>query len=239
MLQIGICDDDSSARESLQLGCERVLRGQYAEVRFFAFSSGEGTLRWLETHPDELDVLFLDIEMSGINGMETARRIREKNERLVLVFVTGYADYVFDGYTVNALDYVMKPCRDTRLREVLHRALAQLHRLAPDTFLIKNADGMFRIPKNKILYLKSDKRVVTLVTDTQSYAYYGKLDEAERELGDAFVRLHQRYLARAEAIERIEGSTACIRGESLPISRANHQRALLAFARNMLGGQLP
>ena len=181
-------------------------------------------------------MLFLDIEMSGINGMETARRIREKNERLVLVFVTGYADYVFDGYTVNALDYVMKPCRDTRLREVLHRALAQLHRLAPDTFLIKNADGMFRIPKNKILYLKSDKRVVTLVTDTQSYAYYGKLDEAERELGDAFVRLHQRYLARAEAIERIEGSTACIRGESLPISRANHQRALLAFARNMLGG---
>ena len=154
----------------------------------------------------------------------------------MLVFVTGYADYVFDGYTVNALDYVMKPCRDTRLREVLHRALAQLHRLAPDTFLIKNADGMFRIPKNKILYLKSDKRVVTLITDTQSYAYYGKLDEAERELGDAFIRLHQRYLARAEAIERIEGSTACIRGESLPISRANHPRALLAFARNMLGG---
>ena len=78
--------------------------------------------------------------------------------------------------------------------------------------------------------------MVTLITDTQSYAYYGKLDEAERELGDAFIRLHQRYLARAEAIERIEGSTACIRGESLPISRANHQRALLAFARNMLGG---
>lgn len=237
MLRIGVCDDESAAREILQLACERILRDQAVEPQFFAFSSGEGVLRWLEKHPAELDVLFLDIEMGGMNGMETARRIRERDGRLALVFVTGYADYVFDGYAVNALDYVLKPCRDARLREVLHRALAQLHRLAPETFTVKNADGLFRVPKDRILYLKSDRRIVTLVTADRAYAYYGKLDDAEAELGAGFVRLHQRCLARTEAIDRIEGTTAYVGGEALPISRANHQKALLAFARNMLGGR--
>ena len=237
MLCIGICDDESAARESLQLACERVMRDKNEEPQFFAFSSGEGVLRWMEKHADELDILFLDIEMGGINGMETARRIRERSGRLVLVFVTGYADYVFDGYSVNALDYVLKPCRDTRLRDVMQRALGQLQRLAPEAFTVKNADGLFRVEKSRILYLSSDRRVVTLVTVDRTYPYYGKLDDAEAELGEGFVRLHQRYLARAEAIERIEGSSAYVRGEALPISRANHQKVLLAFTRNMLGGR--
>ena len=236
MLQIGICDDESGARESLQLACERVLREQGDGLRFYAFSSGEGVLRWLEKHPDELDILFLDIEMGGVSGMEAAKRIRERNARLVLVFVTGYADYVFDGYSVNALDYVLKPCRDSRLQAVLRRALGQLHRLAPEVFTIKNADGIFRVPKAKILYLKSDRRLLTLVTGERSYTYYGRLDEAEQALGAGFLRLHQRYLARADAIERIEGASAWVGGEALPISRANHQKVLLAFARGLLRG---
>lgn len=236
MLQIGICDDESGARESLQFSCERILREQGDDLQFYAFSSGEGVLRWLEKHPDELDILFLDIEMNGISGMETAKRIRERNERLILVFVTGYADYVFDGYAVNALDYVLKPCRESRLQAVLRRALGQLHRLAPEVFTIKNADGIFRIPKQKILYLKSDRRLLTLVTRERSYTYYGKLDESEQILGAGFLRLHQRWLARMDAIERIEGACAWVGGEALPISRANHQRVLLAFARGLLRG---
>lgn len=234
MLRIGICDDEAPQRESLQLSCERILREKQDELQFFAFSSGEGLLGWLEKHPDELDILFLDIEMGDLNGMDTARRMRERDKRLVLVFVTGYPDYVFDGYAVAALDYVLKPCRDTHLREVLNRALGALHRLAPDTFTVRNADGLFRIPKENILYLFSDKRLLTAVTTGRSYTYYGRLDEAERELGEGFVRLHQRYLARAAAIDRIEGASAYVAGNPLPISRANHQTALLAFARNML-----
>ncbi len=237
MLRIGICDNESAARESLRLTCERILHETVEETLFYAFSSGEGVLHWLENHPDELDILFLDIEMNGISGMETARRIREQDDRLVLVFVTGFADYVFDGYAVNALDYVLKPCRDPRLREVLHRAQGQLHRLAPETFTIKNADGLFRIAKAHIRYLMSERRTVTLVTDTRTYTYYGRLDDAEAELGEGFVRLHQRYLARIQAIERITGSSAYIQGTALPISRANRQRALLIFARSMLEGR--
>lgn len=236
MLHIGICDDESGARESLQLACERVLREQGNELRFYAFSSGEGVLRWIEKHPDELDILFLDIEMGGVSGMEAAKRIRERDERLILVFVTGYADYVFDGYGVNALDYVLKPCRDSRLQAVLRRALGQLHRLAPEVFTIKNAEGVFRVPKSKIRYLKSDRRVLTVVTGERSYTYYGRLDDAERILGAGFLRLHQRFLARADAIERIEGASAWVGGEPLPISRANRQRVLLAFARGLLLG---
>lgn len=100
MLRIGICDDVYDARLVLRSALERILERRHVEGRFFEFSSGEGLLRWLESHAGELDLVFLDMEMGELDGMETARRLRALDVGLQLVFVTGYADHVFDGYSV-------------------------------------------------------------------------------------------------------------------------------------------
>lgn len=76
MLRIGICDDVYDARLVLRSALERVLERRRTESQFFEFSSGEGLLRWLEHHAGELDLVFLDMEMGGLDGMETARRLR-------------------------------------------------------------------------------------------------------------------------------------------------------------------
>lgn len=105
MLRIGICDDIYDARLVLRAALERVLEKRRVQGQFREFSSGEGLLRWLESHAGELDLVFLDMEMGELDGMETARRLRAADAGLQLVFVTGYAEHVFDGYSVGALGF--------------------------------------------------------------------------------------------------------------------------------------
>lgn len=123
MLRIGICDDSAKARLSLHAMLERLLEKRAVESQIYEFSSGEGLLGWIEKHTGEVDLVFLDIEMGGMNGMEAAKALRAQSDTLQLVFVTGYTDFVFDGYSVGALGYVMKPPQAGQIDDVLTRAL--------------------------------------------------------------------------------------------------------------------
>lgn len=234
MLRIGICDDNASARLTLRAALERSLEGQRAEGRFFAFSSGEGLLGWLQKHLGELDLVFLDLEMGELDGMETARRLRQLDETLQLVFVTGYAEHVFDGYAVGALGYLMKPPAPEQLDGVLSRAAAALVGGGEKLFVCRSGDTLYRVPRQRILYFSSDRRQVTCVTDQRSYTFYGKLDQVAQEVGGGFIRIHQRYLVRAGAVERVEGGQVFLGELALPISRANRSAALAALTRAAL-----
>ena len=238
MLRIGICDDSADARVALRAALGRALerRRSGADTSFFEFSSGEGLLRWLENHAGELDLVFLDIEMGDLDGMETARRLREADEGLLLVFVTGYTDYVFDGYSVGALGYLMKPPKPDQLDGVLDRAAEARLREGDQAFLCRSGETLYRIPKKTILYFASDRRQVTCVSAARTYTFYGKLDDVERDVGESFVRVHQRYLVRTAAVERMEGSQVFVGGEALPVSRACRSAALAALARTALEG---
>ena len=237
MLRIGICDDDAGARIALRAALERALeRRRSPEASFFEFSSGEGLLRWMEKHAGELDLVFLDIEMGELDGMEAARRLREADEGLGLVFVTGYTDYVFDGYAVGALGYLMKPPKPEQLDGVLDRAAEALLREGDKVFLCRSGETLYRIPKKTILYFASDRRQVACVSANRTYTFYGKLDDVERAAGEGFVRVHQRYLVRAGAVDRVEGNQVFVGEEALPVSRACRSAALAALARSALEG---
>lgn len=237
MLRIGICDDSADARIALRAALERALeRRRSGEASFFEFSSGEGLLRWMEKHAGELDLVFLDIEMGELDGMETARRLREADEGLGLVFVTGYTDYVFDGYSVGALGYLMKPPKPDQLDGVLDRAAEARLRDGDKVFLCRSGETLYRIPKKTILYFASDRRRITCVSTARTCTFYGKLDEVERDVGEGFVRVHQRYLVRAGAVDRMENNQVFVGEEALPVSRACRSAALAALARTALEG---
>ncbi len=235
MLSIGICDDNAENRTSLRWLLESILEQRAVENTIYEFSGGETMMRWMEHHPHQIDLLFLDIEMGEINGLETAKQLRAKHDTVQIVFVTGFSDYVFDGYGVDALGYLMKPARRQQLEEVLTRALSRICKTADAVYACHNADNWYRIPHREILYFESDRRKVNCVTISGSYSFYAKLDQVEQELqGSGFVRIHQRYLVRAAAIERICGSEVQVKGHTLPISRSCHQAALLALTRTAL-----
>ena len=199
MLRIGICDDIYDARLVLRAALERVL-----EKRRVQGPHGvpvKDVLRWLESHAGELDIVFLDMEMGKLDGMETARRLRAADGGLQLVFVTGYAEHVFDGYSVGALGYLLKPPKIEQLEEVLDRAQAALVRDLDRAYICRSGDTRYR------------------------------------QLGTEFVRIHQRYLVRAGAVDRMEGGEVVLRdGQHLPVSRSCQPSALLALTRAELEG---
>ena len=169
LLQIGICDDARESRFQLRVLLERALEGRSAPARLLEFSSGDALLGWMDRHAGELDLVFLDIEMEGTNGMDTARALREADQSLQLVFVTGYSDYVFDGYEVGALGYLLKPAGAEELEKVLTRALTALQRQEEELFFCRSGEVFYRIRRDAILYFRSDRRQVTCVTPRRLY----------------------------------------------------------------------
>ena len=234
MLRIGICDDSGEARIALRSALERALERRRAVGSFFEFSSGEGLLRWMESHIGELDLVFLDLEMGALSGMETARRLRAADEGLQLAFVTGYTDGVFDGYAVGALGYLMKPPQAEQLDGVLDRTMEALLRDSGAVFICRSGDTRYRIPKKSILYFASDRRRVTCVSAARKYMFYGKLDDVAKDVGTGFVRIHQRYLVRVAAVDRVESGQVFLGETALSISRAYRPAVLAALTRAAL-----
>lgn len=237
MLRIGLCDDIADARLLLEDALERALEINGWEARFFQFSSGEGLLDWYAKHLGELDLVFLDMEMKALDGIETAKRLRALDDSLQLAFCTSYSDYVFDGYGTGALGYLLKPPRQEQLEEVLRRAQAALLRGLDEAYIAKNGDTTYRLPYQAILYFTSERRKVHCVTTERTVSFYGKLDAVAAEVGKHFVRIHQRYLVRIGAIARMEtNEVVLVNSERLPLSRSQRQTALLAVAQQTLEG---
>ena len=233
MLRIGICDDTAAARENLRLLCLKHFRLE--EPEFFEFSTGDGAVRWLKGHPGALDLLFLDIEMPGRSGMEAAEAIRAFDREVLLAFVTSYTDYVYDGYAVGAIGYLVEPVAEAQLSSLLDRAASAREQRAPAGSGLRTAQGMFKIPLREILYAASDRRQVTLTTSRGDYTFYGKLDDVAAQLGAGFVRIHQRYLVNARAVSAVVGASVQVGEARFPISRSLHQQAAMALARAMVG----
>lgn len=235
MLRIGICDDQNEAREFLRFELEKLLIEGEEEI-VYEFSTGAGAVHWLQQHPGEIDLLFLDVEMEGMNGMQAAEQIRSFNQEMLLVFVTGYSDYVFDGYRVNAMDYMLKPVQRERLSELLGRIRKKIAARTDQEYVFKNTEGTYRFPLSEISYFYSDKRKVSLVSHDKEYSFYGKLDEVAEKLEGCFVRIHQRYLVNPDKVDYIGADCVVMAEQKLPVSRAMKETAMASFAKSMLGG---
>lgn len=234
MLQIGICDDSLESRFAILVSLEKILEERNIEYNIYEFSHGEGFLKWYIKNAGKIDLLFLDIEMAEMDGMEVAKKIREKNTNIQLVFVTNFPNYVFDGYTVDALGYIMKPAKKEQLNEIITRAITNLYKKSEEIYIIQNKDGMYKIPMDNILYFYSEKRQVYCVTSDNKYGFYSKLDEVVENINDDFVRIHQRYLINSKHIDLIKTEFVYINDEALPVSRSYQKEIIPILTRKII-----
>lgn len=232
MLQLAVCDDEKVFRSDLRkiLGTELELCG--IDYHISEFTSGEELIAGLEKA--DCQILFLDIEMKGIDGVEAARRLRETKRQMEIVFVTSYADFVFQGYEVRALNYILKPYEPEKIAAVLHTAPEALDIEAEKYYVIDQRGGSIRVPLSSVKYFSSDRRTVHAVTTEQEYTFYEKLSDLETELPDTFVRIHNRYLVHLKYLEAVRQNTAVVDGEELPVSRSCKSGLSIAFAKYML-----
>ncbi len=233
MINVGICDDEASMRKALRVPLERKLQLLGQTYRIFEYDSGEALI----TRPEAkgLDLLFLDIEMKQLSGMDTAKALRKKDIRTLLIFVTAYPDYVFQGYEVHAFHYILKPYEDHKIQNVLEQALTELGKTREQFFVLEQRSGPLRIPVNNILAFSSDRRKVVLIQkDGTRQEFYGKLDDVEKGLPDSFIRCHNRHLINLNHVAALEKGNCLCQELRVPVSRGYQQALEAAFARFLL-----
>lgn len=227
-LHIAICDDEKPEREYLtQLSQEWTALRKMNAV-FSQFDSAESFLFHF-SEDKSLDILMLDIQMRGMNGVELARNIRQDNNTIQIVFVTGYPDFMAEGYDVSALHYLMKPVQKDKLYEVLDKAAAHLQS-APRTILFPKAGGAVRIKADDIIYAEvlSHTTVLHLVNGKEEFQM--RISDMEKLLGDGFFKCHRSYIVSMKYVRRVTRTAMVLEdGREIPLSRNVYDEANQAF----------
>lgn len=232
MVKIGICDDQPEMRKPLRQILEQVLQLQGVEYLIYESESGEELTAGISCL--DIDILFLDIEMRSLDGIETAKLLRRKGMKGIIIFVTAYPDFVFQGYEVHAFHYILKPYRKEKIEEVLRQALHELDLSKERYFVIEQKARVIRIPLSQTIAFKSDRRKVEALLEEDFVAFYGRIDEVCRELPSCFIRIHNRYIVNLNYVTTLERDRCILGSRSFPVSRAFRQELETAFARAML-----
>ena len=199
MFKIAICDDERYYRDKIYQLVTLYLRKHQLEASIDTFLSGKIFLE-LTDNLVKYDIVFMDISMEEINGIETAKQMRAYQSNTYLVFVTSFMDYVLDGYKVEALRYVMKDSLEVGVVEAMNTVLKKME-LCQVTFSF--IEGEKTLYTDNILYIESKKHksVFTyLETERMNYQIYEKLDHIEQRLnGYGFLRIHKKLPRKYEA----------------------------------------
>lgn len=226
---IAICDDEKKLRCDLRNLIEIHLDLKGLAYQIEEYESGAALMERDKTGP--VDILFLDIEMPALGGMETAKALRAAGKTMLIIFVTAYPDYVFQGYEVQAFHYILKPYQETKIKEVLDNALKQLNINQEQYYIVAQKSGTLRLALSQICYFKSDRRMVYAVNrNGQITEFYGKLDDVEHAVPACFQRTHNRYLVNLNDISKLESARCICNGADIPVSRAYKQQLAVAFA---------
>lgn len=219
-VKIIICDDDRKMQELLRQKIEKCCAGGETECRILCCSSGEELLGEKQAP----DIVFLDIQMPGLNGMEVAGELRRRYKDVILIFVTALSEYVYDAFDVGAFHYLVKPFGDDKLREVLGKALQQCARQEMQgeklagmdvlagraekekAILVKQGGISTRVLLADIIYAEVFNRKVMLHTVSGDIEYYGKLTELSEQAGEDFYRTHRAYLVNLQYVEKYNAS---------------------------------
>ncbi|MCM1252394.1 MAG: LytTR family DNA-binding domain-containing protein [Clostridium sp.] len=218
-MNIAICDDESRVRESIHT----VLGKAFPEMIIREFASGRELLETIgETYMP--DIVLLDIAMDGMDGMETAKKLRELSDML-LIFVTGIKEQVFQAFDVGAFHYLLKPVEKEKLLSVMERAIAEVEKANSRQryMLVKAADGYRRLNLSDILYAESDGRKVILHTKQEKLEFYEKMEELEKRLGEGFYRCHRSYIVSLAEIRGYDSTSIRVsNGEQIYLAKRKY-----------------
>ena len=220
-MQIAICDDEKNIRELIG---NKVLK-QFPEAEMLFYSSGDELL----LSDKDIDILFLDIQMSGRNGMETARELRKMDKKTIIIFVTAVEEYVFQAFDVGAFHYIVKPIDDCKFTDILQRAVEEWNLQSTDTkenkekyLMINNGGVHTKVIIDDITYAEVFNRKVVIHKMNETIEYYGKMSDLEAVAGDNFFRPHRAYLINFKYVEKYDASTIYLEKGTALMAKQNY-----------------
>jgi len=229
MIAIAVCDDSEAVVASLSGLIEHYAKETSQDIKIYKYDSG---LQLLDKYTGNYDIIFLDIKMPHIDGLETAKGIRKRDRSVSIIFLTSMVQYALEGYKVEALNYIVKPISYKRLKMELDAWFQKRVQETP-SLVIKNNDGSFRIQLKEMIYIETSNRNVLVHTKNENLICHKKLKVLESELGShGFSRCHSAYIVNLAYIKSIEQmDVRLITGEVIPISQTKKKSFMQSFAR--------
>lgn len=219
--RIAVCDDNKADLEFDRGLLERWAEQRGIEVRILTFPSAESFL-FHYAEDKAFDVLLLDIEMGEMDGVTMAKTIRAENQTVQIIFVTGYSDYIAEGYEVAALHYLLKPVGEEKLFSVLDRALEKRQR-DEKCLDLECGGSLVRIPVYEIRYLDVHQNYVT-VHGQEDYTVKRTLGEFEKELDSRFYRVGRGQIVNLTCVRRVTRTEIHLSdGTVLPLPRGAYE----------------
>lgn len=217
--RIAIVDDNKVDAEYVQRILNIWVKERQRNVQVQWFVSAENFLFHYAEDKD-WDILLLDIEMGAMDGVSLAKKIRQVNSEIQIVFITGFSDYITEGYEVSALHYLMKPVKQDKLFEVMDRAVAAMQK-AERAILLPLDGEILRLPVGQVQYVEAFSHMVTIMTGTETFQVKMSISEIEKMLNEGFVRCHRSYLVGLKHIARLSKTEVILdSGKTLPLSRS-------------------
>ncbi len=228
-MQIAICDDEREIRNMLG----EKLKRMYPDSGVSFYESGDELL----LSDSQPDILLLDIRMEGKNGMETAKELRGKNKKMIVIFITALEEYVFQAFDVGAFHYLVKPFDDKKFEEIIRKAVEELknmeesENIKKESLIITSKGKHISVNPADIIYAEVFNRKVILHTINTDVEYYGKMKELEERAGEDFYRPHRSYLVNFNYIIRYDAETIYLKKGQALMSKQNYKEFKKSYLR--------
>ena len=218
MLRIAIVEDNKEEREHIYALTQEYLQEKKREAEILLFADGAD---FLDQYPSSLSVVFLDIDMPRLSGMDTARRLRSFDQTVQILFVTCLLSYAIEGYQVDAADFLLKPVSYPLFSTRLDRVMEKIAYLTPRFLMTSYAKEPLSFQVQEICYIESlNKKTIIHLCDEQEYYSSEPLYALEEKLSkESFFRCHNGFLVNLGKVLRVSAGEAMVPGASIPISK--------------------
>lgn len=232
MINIGICDDEIHYRSNIRDMLKEILSSNPIDYNIYEFSSGE---ELLNNYPKNLDILIMDIQMKMINGMDTARKIREFDQDLEIIFMTSFAEFMQEGYEVKAYRYILKPINEKKISKNILPCIDEIMKKRNNYLTINVKNYIDRIKIDSILYIETERPNILIYTNEKMYTTKMSISKVEKILSEyGFFRCHNSYVINLKSVESMNSNTVKVNGKDIPISKYRVKDLKLAIT-NILG----
>lgn len=217
MLCIAICDDDRYMLETLKSLVKDFFAKNNIDIRIMLFASGEELLQY-ENH---IDILFLDIQMKKLNGMETAKKLRQSDFKGFLIFITILKEMVFRAFEVQAFDYLLKPIQEDSFSKTMYRLLDCLKKAGDKNLFIRIGYESRLIPFDDIVFCEViDRKIYLHLLSSEVIDYYEKIEDLEKRLSSCFYKCHRSFLINLKYVRSYKNGVVFMEGgKEIPVSR--------------------
>ena len=227
MIRVAIVEDDPGYTRTLEEYLNRYAAEHGISFDLRCFSDGDEIA---EGYRAGFDIIFMDVEMPFLNGMDAAREIRRSDPEVVIIFITNMPQYAIRGYEVAALDYVLKPVSYFAFSQRLERAIGRMKKRARRYMTIAIRGGAQKLDISHILYVESQGHSLVFVTDAGQHTTSGTIREVEEKLESfGFFRCNKGCLVNLEHVDSVRDGCAMVGGQALPISRGRKNEFLAAL----------